>query len=253
MCAVDNGVPCRLIIDSPASGAWHMAVDEVLLESAAASGQGSLRFYRWSQPTLSLGYFQNYALRKAHGASVGCAVVRRQTGGGAILHDRELTYSIALPISHPAATDWMRLYAAAHEGLIAALGRLGVRAELCQQAAPSTARAQPFLCFERRAKGDVLIESSKVCGSAQRHRRGAILQHGSLLLAVSPMAPQLPGISELTGKSLDAVELAEIAAGELAERLRLTTSAQGLSAAELETAGRLAMEKYGGAAWNTRR
>ena len=71
-----------------------MAVDEALLIDAAENGVATLRFYQWSEPTLSLGYFQRYDDRDQHAASRECAVVRRQTGGGAILHDRELTYSL---------------------------------------------------------------------------------------------------------------------------------------------------------------
>ncbi len=69
--------------------------------AAVASGLASLRFYQWNQPTLSLGYFQSYEDRGRHAASQECTVVRRQTGGGAILHDRELTYSLILPATHP--------------------------------------------------------------------------------------------------------------------------------------------------------
>src|SRR5687767_13677741 len=87
----------RLLIDPPASGAWNMAVDEALLASAAA-GVATLRFYTWSQPTLSLGYFQHAHQRDAHAASRSCPLVRRASGGGAILHDRELTYSLAVPL-----------------------------------------------------------------------------------------------------------------------------------------------------------
>ena len=77
-----------------------MGVDEALLMDAVENGVATLRFYQWSEPTLSLGYFQRYADREQHTASRNCAVVRRQTGGGAILHDRELTYSLALPANH---------------------------------------------------------------------------------------------------------------------------------------------------------
>ena len=77
----------HLIIDPPASGAWNMAVDEALLIDAADSGIATLRFYQWDVPTLSLGYFQAYDDRHQHAASGDCVCVRRQTGGGAIVHD----------------------------------------------------------------------------------------------------------------------------------------------------------------------
>src|SRR5436190_23090463 len=98
-----------------------MAVDEALLINAAERGTATLRFYRWSEPTLSLGYFQRCDDRHQHAASRECAIVRRQTGGGAILHDRELTYSIALPATHPFASQSEKLYAAVHDAFIAAI------------------------------------------------------------------------------------------------------------------------------------
>src|SRR5437764_2183769 len=119
----------RLLLDPPAPGAWNMAVDEALLETAAGSGVATLRFYQWQEPTLSLGYFQAAADRQQHAASRDCPLVRRASGGGAILHDRELTYSIALPQPKAAAA----LYDACHETLIAALRELAVAASLCRQ------------------------------------------------------------------------------------------------------------------------
>jgi lipoate-protein ligase A len=79
----------RLLIDPPAPGPWNMAVDDVLLDLAAATGQATLRFYQWQQPTLSLGYFQALDNRRQHAASQDCPVVRRATGGGGVLHHPE--------------------------------------------------------------------------------------------------------------------------------------------------------------------
>ncbi len=115
---------CHLIVDSPADGVWNMAVDEALLDAATVEGIPTLRFYSWCEPTLSLGYFQAHADRKLHTASLACPLVRRASGGGAILHDGELTYSIVLPQSHPAAARPDRLYQAFHQTLIGTLFRL---------------------------------------------------------------------------------------------------------------------------------
>ena len=184
---IDSG-RCRLLRHAPAPGAWNMAVDEVLLERAVAC----LRFYRWSEPTLSLGYFQAYADRREHPPSLPCAAVRRLTGGGAILHDFELTYSIVLPGTHPLAAHRDELYRAVHGSLIEALGQLGIAARLCQPAHKIEAVREPFLCFQRRSPGDVLIGQTKICGSAQRRRYGAVLQHGSLIWQTSAAAPNCP-------------------------------------------------------------
>ncbi len=229
-----------------------MAVDEVLLESAAA-GRNSLRFYRWSEPTLSLGYFQRYDDRRSHPASRDCPLVRRQTGGGAILHDRELTYSLAVGAAHPLAGDATRLYDAAHLGLIRALAPFGILTVLASKTQPANAIEQPFLCFERRSRGDVLLGESKICGSAQRRRRGAILQHGSLLLERSPQAPELPGIEELTGKRPNEGDLISAWRQELGRELGLAFEAQELSAGEWGAAKALTLEKFDTALWNRRR
>jgi lipoate-protein ligase A len=229
-----------------------MAVDEVLLESAAV-GHNSLRFYRWSEPTLSLGYFQRYAERASHRPSRDCPLVRRQTGGGAILHDRELTYSLAVGVAHPLAGDATRLYDAAHEGLIRALAQFGVPASLAVENQPRAAIEQPFLCFQRRTRGDVLLSQFKICGSAQRRRRGAILQHGSLLWARSPQAPELPGIKDLTGKTPNEGDLISAWRQEFGRELGLAFEGEGLSAGESEAAKALALEKFDTTPWNRRR
>src|SRR5262245_38911762 len=109
---------CRLLIDSAAPGDWNMAVDEALSESAAAGEGCTWRFYTWAIPTLSLGYFQPHAQRSSHSPSQSSAMVRRLSGGGAIVHDRELTYSVAAPAGHPLATDAESAYRAVHTALV---------------------------------------------------------------------------------------------------------------------------------------
>ena len=124
-------------------GAWNMAVDEMLLERAQDQAVACLRFYGWSEPTLSLGYFQTYADRQEHPPSLPCAAVRRLTGGGAILHDAELTYSIVLPGSHPLAAHRDELYQAVHGCLIEALGRLGITARLSGDRRTGPTKSRP--------------------------------------------------------------------------------------------------------------
>jgi lipoate-protein ligase A len=248
----------RLIIDPPASGAWNMAVDEALLETAAATGQATLRFYQWNEPTLSLGYFQSAGDREQHPASLDCPLVRRASGGGAILHDRELTYSIAIPQQVRQFAAAGELYDLCHESLIAVLAQLGVPARLYRTSArceadASTAERPPFLCFQRRTCSDIVHGEAKIVGSAQRRRRGAILQHGSILLGQSDFAPELPGLGELTSRVIEASELARCWIPFLAGRLSVSLHEGGLSAEEIRRAEALAQGRFAAAEYVERR
>lgn len=264
-------IDCRLILDEPAPGPWNMAVDEALLEAAAAGGQATLRLYQWAEPTLSLGYFQSYADRDTHAGSEGLTCVRRSSGGGALIHDRELTYSLSLPPESAKGRDSREQYCQAHRAVIAAISRLGGEAgrlSLCDPDRDGNAPpVEPFLCFQRRADGDLLVEGPhpgavisesvrgrfKVCGSAQRKRRGALLQHGGVLLAQSLHAPELPGLAELGVLSTTAAELTPVLVDQLAEALDLRPAPGLLNATETLSAERLASEKHATAEWIKRR
>lgn len=189
--------PCRLLPTAVASGPWNMASDDALLASAAA-GVASLRFYGWAEPTLSLGYFQPCAPARAYPGLGGLARVRRPTGGAALVHHRELTYALAVPAGRawqPAGISWLvRMHAVVRS----ALAQLGVSTRLCER----EENRGDVLCFLHHTPGDLLAGGHKVAGSAQRKLRGALLQHGGILLAQSPHTPALPGLAELTGRSL---------------------------------------------------
>lgn len=244
--------PARLIIDKHC-GSMNMAVDEALLLSAPQSGP-TLRFYQWEKPTLSLGYFQNATDRLQHEASRGCPIVRRTTGGGAILHDRELTYSFVLPLSHQDKSAAQPLYHAFHESLVEALATFGVSASLSsQQPLHQINVAEPFLCFQRRTNGDVLLSGAKIGGSAQRRHKLALLQHGSVLLDKSPYAPELPGIKDLAGQHLTAKKLVEIWLALLKKQLDLDFTPASLSDFERNAANRLAEDRFGSDSWSSRR
>jgi lipoate-protein ligase A len=243
--------PFLLLLDPPASGAWNMAVDEVLWEAAAAEGQPALRFYQWQEPTLSLGYFQTYADRWQHEPSSRAAVVRRPSGGGAIMHDVELTYSVAVPSGHPLAKNRLGLYQAVHTTLIETLACWGIKATMVAQTEDGP--RQPFLCFQRRSPGDVLVGEHKIAGSAQRRSRGAVLQHGSVLLGRSIAAPELDGLRELVDKTIRAEELTEAWLARLAGRLAVAWHGSALSEPQRHRAATLAAEKYGSRAWTESR
>ena len=241
--------PCRLLIDPPGAGPWNMAVDEVLMEWSAATGGCCLRFYRWREPTLSLGYFQAYEDRNRHPPSLGCPVVRRTSGGGAIVHDRELTYSIVVPRGHRLAVRRLALYRAVHTSLIELLSELGVSAFLYGGSGETTSGRQPFLCFQRRAPGDVLVSHAKVAGSAQRRSPGAVLQHGSVLVARSPAAPELPGLNELLKTPIREPQFVEAWLDRLGRQLGLRCESRPLSDPEWRQVSKLAQSKYAAEAW----
>jgi len=261
----------RLIVDPPLPGDWNMAADEALLMDAVETGIGTLRFYQWNEPTLSLGYFQRYEDRLLHTASRGSTCVRRQSGGGAIMHDRELTYSLVLPAQHPLARDTERLYASMHDSFIAALASLAggesLDWRLRRRDRSSNLRAdeEPFLCFQRRAVGDVVLEQTpddritgdgadwKILGSAQRRHRGAVLQHGSLLLQRSDAAPELAGFGDLTGQKIEARDLVESVIRIATGLLELEVSPSAFPT-QLELKARdLANHKYRADVWTNRR
>jgi len=253
----DTAVIGRLIIDEPASGSWNMAVDAAILEALSPDSVPTLRFYRWARPTLSLGYFQALSDRSKHRESAGIDVVRRATGGGAIVHDRELTYSltIATPTQRTGAVSW--LYQRVHQCVISALATSGLHASRFGSSAsderrPVTSRpvstgAEPFLCFQRRTEEDLIVSGYKVLGSAQRRGKHGVLQHGSLLLQASSFAPQLPGLLELA-KSTGA-ELSTGISTEVARMLNCTWKKGVLNAEERVLATSIEQRRFGNANW----
>lgn len=229
-----------------------MAVDEVLLEGTQRTGRCCWRFYQWGEPTLSLGYFQQHDDRSEHPASRTCPAVRRLTGGGAILHDRELTYSFVAPLEHRLALRRDDLYRVIHETLIDALASLGVQAGLFGRE-PAGAERQPFLCFQRRTAGDVVAGEVKIAGSAQRRGSGAILQHGSILLHRSAAAPELAGIAEACGQRLTPEQLALHWQPRLGERLQVSWGDSQLTPEEQATAEERVATRYASARWTIER
>jgi lipoyl(octanoyl) transferase len=251
--------PCRLIVDPPQEGAWNMAVDEALLEDAADRGLASLRFYEWREPTLSLGYFQPYQDRFSHAPSAEAVVVRRLSGGGALLHDRELTYSLCLPAMHPLARRSSALYGVVHRALIDVLSRWRVPASIYADVADvAAATDEPFLCFARRTGVDVVVPSTfggpaKIVGSAQRRRRGAVLQHGAVLLATSAAAPELPGVNDVSDAALTPRQLLGRWREAMATALELRLNPASIEGELRELAQRLQREKYAHRSWTERR
>lgn len=182
-----RALPWRLLRSGPGDGLANMATDLALLDHARRTGEATLRLYAWERPTLSLGrhergrgVFDVRALREA-----GIDLVRRPTGGRALLHDHEVTYAVAAPA---AAGSLGETYRAVNALLRTALHALGVAVD--EAARPprdgltdqSPLRPDGAPCFAEPSAGELVVDGAKLVGSAQWRDGGAWLQHGSILL-----------------------------------------------------------------------
>ena len=270
----------RLIYSPFADGPANMAVDEAILRAVAnsASAPPTLRLYRWQPPCLSLGYAQSSAdVDLPRLASLGWDLVRRPTGGRAILHTDELTYSVAAWLTEPRVQGGVvESYRRLSEGLLAGLRRLGVHATV--QAEPSSAGGQLWgalkaVCFETPSHYEITAGGKKLLGSAQVRKRGVVLQHGSLPLAgdMARICDGLPfdtqaerevaqahvrsratTVEAELGRQVSWEEAARAVATGFAEALNVELVEAELTAREIAEAASLRREKYGNEAWNSR-
>lgn len=175
-----TGRPWGLVddLDRPLDAAGQMAADLGLLDTVVAGGPSVLRLYRWSPPALTLGRFQADTDVDAPAcARLGVEVVRRPTGGKALLHGGDLTYAVALPEPRGAEGSVDTVYRYLAAALVGGLARIGVAAAVARHEGPSDA-----VCMATQQGADLRVGERKVCGSAQVRRRGVVLQHGSILL-----------------------------------------------------------------------
>ena len=181
-----SDVVWRLVLDGAQRGSWNMAVDEVLMESVRLRGAPTLRLYAWDPPTLSFG--RNQPARGLYPRdelqAAGVDIVRRQTGGRAVLHDQELTYSVAAPDRLLGSAK--SAYRAINEVFVGALRALGVGASV-HPTSEFTPPLSTAPCFAEPAAGEVVAGGRKLVGSAQVQRDGVLLQHGSVQLRRSPL------------------------------------------------------------------
>jgi lipoate-protein ligase A len=182
----------RLLVTPPTDGAANMAVDETLLRSRLDKvGPPTIRFFAWEPPTISLGYGQRMDdridLREAERMGIG--LVRRPTGGSAILHegpDLELTYSVVgVAEDFSGADDLLATYRWIGIALATGLTSLGAAVEMVS-VQPSDPKAMPAFCFARTGSYELEIGGRKLVGSAQRRQGAGFLQHGSVMLGAVP-------------------------------------------------------------------
>jgi len=184
----------RLLITPPAHGAWNMAVDESILEHiGCGESLPTLRLYAWQPACLSLGLAQSFTDVDVQRLNArGWEVVRRPTGGRAILHTDELTYSIAAPSEEPrVAGSVLESYNRLALALLEAVKNLGLPVEIKED--PHTRRKEPNpVCFEVPSAYEITVHGKKLIGSAQARRKEGVLQHGSL-----PLTGNLARITEV--------------------------------------------------------
>jgi lipoate-protein ligase A len=181
----------------------------------------------------------------------GLPFVRRYTGGAALVHHHELTYALALPPGRewqPGNSPWL---CRMHNIIATALALLGVGGVSC----PGTERKLgDVLCFLHQTPGDLLCGAAKIVGSAQRKQRGALLQHGAILLEQSPHTPALPGLRELAGFDLQRVdELMQALLDAFAADTGWRVEPAGWTASERTRVADLAESKYRRTSWNCKR
>jgi lipoate-protein ligase A len=215
--------PWRLLIAAPRSGAENMARDVALQARAARTGETVFSVYSWSRPTLSFGRNQPatglYDLVKVRAG--GLDVVRRPTGGRAILHHREVTYSVTAPVK--GSLPLRETYSQINRILQTGLSRLGVMVEIVPRS-PPTRPPSVRSCFQTPAEGELIAAGCKLVGSAQLRDERALLQHGSILVnddqsrlqvlaagaqAVRESIPGPATLHALLGRSPDVSEVAD--------------------------------------------
>jgi len=164
-----------LLQSGKCAAAFNMALDEALLENVARLGRPALRFYGWTEPAATFGYFQKFS--EVERATLLRPLIRRPTGGGIVPHDCDWTYSFAVPPNH----EWHLLkaeesYRRIHDWLRLAFAELKIETEL----APCCKKSAPGQCFAGHEKFDLLWRGKKIAGAAQRRNKLGLLIQGSI-------------------------------------------------------------------------
>lgn len=265
----------RLILTPPARGAWNMAVDEAILEHV---GRGevppTLRLYAWNPACLSLGYAQPFAdvdvaRLKAHGWDV----VRRPTGGRAILHVDELTYSVIGPAHHPIlAGSVLESYQRLAQALLVAVRLLELPVQIKEESSQASALTNA-VCFEVPSTYEITVNGKKLIGSAQARRKEGVLQHGSLPLtgdltritqalafadestrqqAASRLLTRATTVESALGRAVAWETAAQAFVRAFEAQLGISFEPGELSESEIRRAEELVAEKYDHPAWTER-
>jgi lipoate-protein ligase A len=262
----------RLLVNDPARGAWNMAVDEAILEHI---GRGeslpTLRLYAWEPACLSLGYAQPYSdVDEMRIKDRGWEVVRRPTGGRAILHTDELTYSVTATTDEPRlAGSILESYNRLAGALLQAVSSLGLIVEMKDEVDGNHKSSNP-VCFEVPSAYEITVQGKKLIGSAQARRKEGVLQHGSLPLkgdlrritdalkfiddnarlnAAERLLERATTVESVLGHPVTWSEAAQAFINAFEDKLGLSLEENVLSESELRRAEKLVCEKYDHTGW----
>ena len=268
----------RLIKTPPSHGAWNMSVDEAILE---AIGRGdvppTLRLYAWEPACLSLGYAQPLSDVDLDRLSThGWEVVRRATGGRAILHTDELTYSVTGPLDDAhLAGGVLESYRRLSQALLAALNKLGLPAEALPQPQNQgeNGNLKEPVCFEVPSNYEITVHGKKLIGSAQARKKTGVLQHGTLplygdltritqvltfpteekrQLAAERLLARATNVESALNREVSWDKAAEAFIWAFRDALNINLEPEKLSASELARADELVKEKYAHPRWTER-
>lgn len=267
----------RLLRTLPADGATNMAIDEAILYALADGlGRPTIRFYQWNPPCLSLGYNQKWTdVNQQACEQLGYSWTRRATGGKAILHTDELTYSLITTKDDPRIVGGiLRSYSVLSHILLRGLHRLQVAAEQAEKRPQPRTKAdrQGPVCFDTPGKYEIVWQGKKLIGSAQLRRKNIVLQHGTLplrgrlnrILAVLNMSEEEQAhqatvlsqrattLAEVMGRELSFEVVAQALQDSFAEELNLRLVEDPLTEHEIALSQQLHAERYANDEWNKR-
>ncbi len=254
-------------------GATNMAVDEaILIQQSKGLVPPTLRFYGWHPAAFSLGYFQQTerAIDLERCRQYGVEWVRRLTGGRAILHEREVTYSVVAGQEDPKVSGTVILsYLKISQGILAGLKLLGVNARLAQRGGRK--RPGSAACFDAPSWYEIVVEGKKLVGSAQTRKYGSILQHGSILIELNTtklfsllvypneeirerkrrdFAEKACSLAEVMGREPTYGEVVEAITRGFDQGLGIRIEKGELTPGELKLSQQLRLEKYTQEKWN---
>jgi len=272
----------RYIVKEAMSPAMNMAVDEAILQlHSQGKVPPTVRFYTWNPATLSIGYFQK-AIKEINMDAVrenGLGFVRRATGGRAVLHDKELTYSVIVSEEHPRMPSSVtEAYKIISMGLLHGFQNLGLKAEMVSLASEEEKEKYSSpgssACFDSPSWYELVVEGKKVAGSAQTRQKGVILQHGSILLdmdvellfsllnfpservrqrMIDSFRQKAVTINEVSPRSISLREAIDAFGRGFASGLEVELVPSQLTEEERALAEELARTRYSTEEWNLRR